>query len=781
MIATILWRTLQRLVILIGLFAIVSASAVRAEDGPPITWHIEIKTAFTRAQTRSPVWEQDIRMRETALAARLQTHGTRLETIRLPQAEGVEIVWRAQGAGTWTLFQRVAFDDLSIVGGVIGGPAILTLQGSIQHSESISLALESNPSTGYAWTVNAASGVRASDTIQFRQKAGMPGAPAIQTVTLNATRDGDASLVLAYRRAWETFEPTRAITVTAARLAALTPIVNPIAPAVTPPPNLPVRVPESVNNLPSTFNWATSDNYLGAPKLTPIRNQGGCGSCWAFSTVAAFEGNIYIKDNVSRDLSEQFLVSCNRDGWGCNGGWWGHKYHYDTTIPNDPNPGAVYESTFPYVGYGASCNAPYTRPYRLNNWFYISGAWSIPSVEAIKNAIYQYGPVSVAVCAGPVFQNYRSGIYSTNESSYCGSDQINHAVNLVGWNDAENTWILRNSWGTGWGENGYMRITRGVSNIGLGASYVVYNGTTTCYTLTTNVNPAGGGTISVNPSPNCGSQYTAGTTVTLTANPSAGRTFLNWSGDASGSANPTTVIMNANKNVTANFSSGVTTFKTFLPLLIKSSETNSWSTILSDDFEGAFPGAWTLAYNTSKNSGYLWGKRSCRPYAGGYSAWAVGSGTLGASLGCGTSYPNNVQTWMKYGPFNLTNTSAAELRARLWTHTESPSYAWDVVFIGASVNGTNFYGTMYYGDWNWEEQVLDFKNVYTLGNLLGQSSVWIAFVFDTNSSVAYTEGGYVDNVLLRKCPSGATCSTGITAPPAGANQFALPAAMTLRP
>lgn len=780
MIATSLWRTLQRLVLLAGLYVWVSASVVQADEGTLITWHIEIKTVFTSAQTRQPTWEQDMRARQTTLAARLQTHGTRLETIRLSQADGVQVVWRAQGAGTLAQFQRVAFDDLSVLGGVIGGPARLTLRGNVQSDESIALALESNPSTGYVWMAETARGVRASTTIQFRQKAGMPGAPAIQTIVLNALHDGEASLVLTYRQVWETFEPTRTITVTASRLALLTPIVNPIMPATTPPPDLPVRTPERVNDLPPTFNWATNDNYLGAPKLTPIRNQGSCGSCWAFSTVAAFEGNIYIKDNVSRDLSEQFLLSCNRDSYSCNGGWWAHKYHYDTTIPNDPNPGAVYEATFPYVAYDAPCNAPYTRPYRLNNWFYISGAGSIPSVDALKNAIYQYGPVSVGVCAGPVFQNYRGGIYSTNESSYCGSNQINHAVNLVGWNDAENTWILRNSWGTGWGESGYMRIARGVSNIGLGASYVVYNGSTTCYTLTTNVNPAGGGTISVNPSPNCGSQYTVGTTVTLTAYPSAGRTFLNWSGDASGNVNPTTVVMNANKSVTANFSDAPTTFKTFLPLLLKAPETNGWVTILSDDFEGAFPGVWTLAYNTNKNSGYLWGKRSCRSYAGSSSAWVVGGGTLGASLGCGDFYPNNVQTWMKYGPFSLTNTSAAELRARLWTHTESPSYAWDVVFVGASVNGTDFYGTMYYGDWNWEIQVLDFTNVYTLGNLLGQPNVWIAFVFDTDSSVAYTEGGYVDDVLLRKCPSGTTCPAGTIAPVAGVNQFTRPAAITLR-
>lgn len=691
------WRGLFILVLL-ALFVVGTA---QADDGVPITWQIEIRTEFSTVQVQQPTWERDARARETALATRLQARGIRLETTRARTDTGVEIVWRAHGEGTLAQFQSVIFDDLSVLGGLIGGPTTLTLQGAVRRGEQIALALETNPSTGYAWQVHSTDGVQANAAMSIHHKANMPGTPAIQTIPLDALRDGNVTLGLTYRREWEDFVPTRVLTLTAPSLAALTPLVNPRAPTITAPPALPVRAPESVATLPPTFNWATSDNYLGAPKLTPIRNQGNCGSCWAFATVAAFEGNIYIKDNVSRDLSEQFLVSCNTDNWNCEGGWWGHKYHYDTTIPNDPNPGAVYESTFPYVAYEAPCNAPYARPYRLNGWYYVAGIWQIPSVEQLKNAIYNYGPVSVAVCAGSAFQNYRNGIFSTDERTYCNGG-INHAVNLVGWNDNENTWILRNSWGTGWGENGYMRIVRGISNIGYNASYVVYNGV---------------------------------------APPSS--------------------------------------FKSYLPLIVRSSSTSNWVTILSDDFEGTFPGAWTLTYNSSKNAGYLWGKRACRSYAGSYSAWGVGGGTLGANLGCGSSYPNYIQTWMKYGPFSLVNTSAAELRARIWTHTESPDYPYDVLFIGASTNGTNFYGTLYYGDWNWEERVLDFANVYTLGNLLGQSNVWIAIVFDTDSSVVYTEGGYVDNVLLRKCPSGTTCLPGANVPTAGPNQFARPAQMIL--
>jgi len=727
------------------------------------TWQIEIKTAFTAAQMRQPGWEQDARARETALAARLQARGTRLETIRVPRADGAEIVFRAEGRGTLAQFQRVAFDDLSVVGGIIGGPAILTLNGAVQRGEKVSLALESNPSTGYAWAVRAANGVRTNESTSFRQKANLPGAPAIQTIALNVAQDGDASLTLAYQRSWESFEPTRAITLTASRLATIAEIVNPSAPVETSPPNLPVRAPERVADLPATFNWATSDNYLGAPKLTPIRDQGSCGSCWAFSTVAAFEGNIYIKDNLLSDLSEQFLLSCNTDGWGCDGGWWAHDYHQWKTIPNDPNPGAVYESTFPYKAYKVPCDAPYARPYRLNNWFYVESPWTIPSVDAIKNAIYNYGPVSVAVCAGPVFQSYRGGIYSTNESSYC-NDSINHAVSLVGWNDAENTWILRNSWGTGWGESGYMRIARGVSNIGYSASYVVYNGATICYTLTTSVNPSGSGTVSVNPSPNCGAQYTSGTSVTLTANPSVGRTFLNWSGDASGSNNPTTIVMNSNKNVIANFSGAPSTFKNYLPLVLKSAETGGWVTIMSEDFEGTFPGVWWVYdVDGTTNGEYYWGKRACRPYSGSYSGWGVGAGLNGASLGCGSYYPNYAYSWMQYGPFSLADATAAELRFKLWLNT--PGYP-DRLSYYVSIDDNYFYGYYSNPTGGWVERVMDLSNVPTLGNLLGQPNVWIAFRFYSDASTNAAEGAYLDDIVLRKCPIGVTCPVSSVVMPA---------------
>jgi Zn-dependent metalloprotease len=200
----------------------------------------------------------------------------------------------------------------------------------------------------------------------------------------------------------------------------------------------------------------------------------------------------------------------------------------------------------------------------------------------------------------------------------------------------------------------------------------------------------------------------------------------------------------------------------------------SWQVLVSTDFEGDFPGPWR-AYDSdgATNGEYYWGRRNCRAFAGSYSGWAVGAGANGAALSCGSNYPNYALSAMDYGPFSLVGATAAELRYKVWHNTESN---YDFVCHYASIDNANFYGTCWSGNsGGWVDRVFDLSNVYTLGNLLGQPNVWIRLRFRSDSSVTYPEGAYVDNIVLRRCPSGATCPPGgSSALPAGSRMIEFP-------
>ena len=237
----------------------------------------------------------------------------------------------------------------------------------------------------------------------------------------------------------------------------------------------------SAITVPAAFDWRTQSG------LPPIRDQAACGSCWAFSTVGALECAIKIKDGVVADLSEQWLISDNQEGWGCGGGWFAHDYHLRGSAKHDPygDNGAVPETAFPYVAQDVAPNGPYPHIYWLDNWAYIGTGSTIPTVDEIKSAIMAYGPISVGVYANSAFQAYVGGVFNNNDNK-----TINHAVVLVGWDDTQGSngvWILRNSWGAGWGEGGYMRIQYGCSSVGYAANFVNY-----LATVGLQVNPSDG-------------------------------------------------------------------------------------------------------------------------------------------------------------------------------------------------------------------------------------------------------------------------------------------------
>jgi len=217
--------------------------------------------------------------------------------------------------------------------------------------------------------------------------------------------------------------------------------------------------------LPKKFDWR--DKYT----LPPIRTQ-RCGSCWAYAMTGVLESVLRIKGISTEDLSEQFLVGHDFEASGCMGGWMNfHMFKGNSRYPG----GTMLEWDCPYVGKTRKCSkySPEILKHKIHSWGYVDQSNAIPSTEKLKKYIYSYGPTSVAVSASGGFSRYSSGIF--NEG---GLSRINHAVILLGWDDTVSPghWIMRNSWGSSWGEGGYMRLAYGSKKIGYGATYLSYDG-----------------------------------------------------------------------------------------------------------------------------------------------------------------------------------------------------------------------------------------------------------------------------------------------------------------
>ncbi len=202
-------------------------------------------------------------------------------------------------------------------------------------------------------------------------------------------------------------------------------------------------------------------SYVGY--ATSIKNQGSCGSCWAFAAVGLLESVILKNDGVEVDLSEQYMLDCNEWGWGCNGGFW----------PNDMlvSPGSVFESCYPYLAYETPCDESCPIAYNLQSWYFVTEDNVVPPTEMIKDAIYTYGAVAAGVYVDSFFQAYTSGVLDRCKKTV---NWTNHAIVLCGWDDTKGAWLLKNSWSTGWGENGYMWIPYGCDKVGDGAHYFIY-------------------------------------------------------------------------------------------------------------------------------------------------------------------------------------------------------------------------------------------------------------------------------------------------------------------
>ncbi|MEK7358158.1 MAG: C1 family peptidase [Bdellovibrionota bacterium] len=248
----------------------------------------------------------------------------------------------------------------------------------------------------------------------------------------------------------------------------------------------------SASTAPATFDWR---NMNGVNYVTPIKNQGSCGSCWVFAPTAALESQVAIaQGGVQKNASEQVGLSCSGGG-SCSGGYAStmSSYMISTGLPD--------ESYFPYTGANTACSSAATgwQNYTYKPSSKVSVATN--NIAALETAISTYGPVVVRLAIFNDFYYYASGVYKYTTGAFVGF----HYMTAVGYDSANRYFIVKNSWGTGWGQAGYVLMSYDnlTNGVGFGATEnIAYYTSNAPASLTLST-------------PNTGSSYPVGTNLPI--------------------------------------------------------------------------------------------------------------------------------------------------------------------------------------------------------------------------------------------------------------------------
>jgi C1A family cysteine protease len=694
---------------------------------------------------------------------------------------------------------------------------------------------------------------------------------------------------------------------------------------------IPVERLQKAATLPSEFDWRDTG------KVTSVKNQNPCGTCWCFGTTSVLESAVLIGEDTGYDFSEQSVALCVDRSWvsryddstdPCLAGGWSWLAA-EVFI----RKGAVLESCNPYntgeLNCDGTCVCDSCPPIKkVNGYRLVTDDKS--QTALIKEAVYNHGPVTMVFYHDEAHE-YTHPTYGTvYDCATCTS--TNHLVSIIGWDDSvphfetpgTGAWLVKNSWGTGWGNSGYFWLPYNSScmreiayleyedydsneqlyywdeagsvttfgnwadysgwmanifsstqdgnlthvdfwttsnnaayniyvyldgNISDGLQNLATSQSGTCqeygyysiplsspvslnngqsFTIAVEMTTPGykyplpaecelviEETTIVDPAIQTGKSFYKHTTGDSWTDGAAFSTPLNFClrGRVStgGAGQPDITVSPPSFDVTrppdtiqdytltigndgdavlthtisdrettgegsavggeSLFAMGPASMVLEVPLesrpVLSQEDTGEalagWQNIMTEGFEGAFPGIWDVHRSTGYTDAY-WGKDSYNPHSGAYSAFCAKSGTAGVNPPA--NYPNDMYAWMIYGPFSLADASDAELNFWHWLDTE---YEYDYLYSWASIDGEYFYGWYYTGDFGgWVSQSFDLTDVYTLGNLCGQSQVWIAFIFESDDVVT-DKGAFIDDVVLRKYVAGVNNPPNPPSSPSPAN------------